>query len=174
MCAPNEGGAESGQSGQSAKQMGLAFDIAASVMNYQAKNKAFKANQENALTDYRTNVEGLGARATETSQAAAEAVLQQSLEGARSRAEANAYGGSAGLGGSTVRALIQQAGAEEGRSKTIVRANRDSQLRQVGRELTGARTTANRQIRGMAKGNPLALALEIGASTAKAFAPIPT
>lgn len=174
MCPPNSsGGGEGGMSAGSASKLGGALEIVGSVANYVAQGKAFKANQANALADYATNVEGLGARAVETNQAAAEAILQQSLEGARARAEANAFGAGRGLTGSTVRSLIQQAGAEEGRSKTITTANRDAQLRQVDRELTASRITANRQIRSVSRGSPLALALQIGSSAAKAFVPVP-
>jgi hypothetical protein len=172
MCSPQPPEGGSGQTSSSnLNKVGAASDGISAIANYFAQNKAFKANQQNALNDYSTTVEALAARGVETQQATAEAVLSNSLDGARQRAEANAFGAGRGLAGSTVRSLIQSAGAAEGRSNTIIQANRDSQLRQLGRERDGARTSTNRTIRSVAKGSPLALAMSLGKSAAQAFMP---
>lgn len=153
--------------------MGAGLEIASAVMDYSAKNKAFKANQQSALEDYTTVVKDTGAQRVQIGQSAAESVLETALAEARGRAEASLAGASSGLSGSTVRSMIQEQGAAGGRATTIIRANRDNAIEQTDRDLSGARVKTNRQIRSVAKGNPLNLALQIGTSAAKLFAPVP-
>lgn len=140
-----------------------ALQIGATLLDFVGRSRNFERNQEAALSDFRRNVEGLNERGTQTSQAAAEEILNIGLQEARDRAAANATSASAGTSRSTARALAREVGFSAGRSKALTRTNRDNELDQIGREIAGAQINAQSRINSLDRPSVLATALQIGA-----------